>query len=71
MSVFKYRCLLNTGLFYLKDEKKRLKHTELFVRLIQGFRLLLSPHNIGFTVFSFVSMVPVRCDNSFKTRGKG
>ena len=130
VSVFKYRCLLNTGLFYSKYWKKRLKHTELFVRLIQGVRLLLSPlnigyfhsrdqylckftgtkesvyirkefnshriglghqhgrrfnvlgqqygcrdvmwkHSIGFTVFSFVSGVRVRCDNSFKTREKG
>ena len=48
VSVFRYRCLLNTGLFYLKYGKKRLKLTELFVCLIQDVRLLLSPLNIGY-----------------------
>lgn len=39
-----------TGLFYLKYEKNHLKHTELFVHLIEGLCLIWGSLKTGFTV---------------------
>ena len=60
-------CPLNTGSFYLKYGKKRLKHTEVFVCLIiiKGPRLLWGLLNTGLIVYGYPTLYGQVAPKSF------
>ena len=58
-------CPLHTGSFYLKYGKKRLKHTELFVCLIKGPRLIWGLLNTSLIVYGYPKLYGQVAPKSF------